>query len=147
MATKKTLEISGMTVDPHIQARETMVSQVVTEYAEAMQAGDLFPQVDVYHDGETDWLADGFHRVEAAKRCGKATIDAVIHEGNRRDATLHSVGSNANHGLRRSNEDKRKAVMTLLEDEEWSQSTAERSHTVRFGQYESISNLCSSQNG
>lgn len=123
MATKKALEISGMTVDRHIQARETIVSQVVTEYAEAMQGGEKFPPVDVYSDGETYWLADGFHRVEAAKRCGFVTIDAVIHEGNRRDAMLHSVGSNANHGLRRSNEDKRKAVMTLLEDEEWSKES------------------------
>ena len=34
---------------------------------------------------------------------------------------LFSLGVNATHGLRRSNADKRKAVMTLLEDSEWSQ--------------------------
>ncbi|MDR9404902.1 MAG: hypothetical protein RI580_15855 [Halothece sp. Uz-M2-17] len=38
-----------------------------------------------------------------------------------RDAILHSVGANATHGLRRSNQDKRKAVVTLLQDNEWSQ--------------------------
>ena len=41
--------------------------------------------------------------------------------GSRRDAILYSVGANQAHGLRRSNADKRKAVMTLLGDEEWSQ--------------------------
>lgn len=34
---------------------------------------------------------------------------------------LYSVGANAAHGLRRTNVDKHKAVMTLLQDEEWSQ--------------------------
>lgn len=36
-------------------------------------------------------------------------------------AVLHSVGANAQHGQRRTNADKRKAVMTLLNDEEWGQ--------------------------
>lgn len=32
---------------------------------------------------------------------------------------LYSVGANSDHGLRRTNEDKRRAVLALLEDEEW----------------------------
>jgi hypothetical protein len=35
------------------------------------------------------------------------------------DAVLFSVGANATHGLRRSNEDKRRAVKTLLAVAEW----------------------------
>lgn len=38
----------------------------------------------------------------------------------RRDAVLYSVGANSSHGLRRTNADKRRAVETLLRDEEWS---------------------------
>ncbi len=34
---------------------------------------------------------------------------------------MFSLGVNSTHGLRRSNTDKRKAVMTLLQDSEWSQ--------------------------
>ena len=34
---------------------------------------------------------------------------------------LFSVGANATHGLRRTNDDKRRAVLTLLSDAEWSQ--------------------------
>ena len=37
-----------------------------------------------------------------------------------RDAILFSVSANAQHGQRRTNEDKRRAVMRLLEDPEWS---------------------------
>lgn len=36
-----------------------------------------------------------------------------------RAAILYAVGANASHGLRRSNQDKRRAVETLLKDEEW----------------------------
>ncbi|MCJ2059176.1 hypothetical protein MKL09_21870 [Methylobacterium sp. J-048] len=38
-----------------------------------------------------------------------------------RVAILHSAGANAAHGLRRTNADKRRAVLMLLDDEEWSQ--------------------------
>jgi hypothetical protein len=34
--------------------------------------------------------------------------------GTQRDAILYSDGANESHGLRRTNEDKRRAVMTLL---------------------------------
>ena len=42
-----------------------------------------------------------------------------MKQGDRRQAILFSVGANATHGLRRTNADKRRAVMRLLEDDEW----------------------------
>jgi len=51
----------------------------------------------------------------------KVELEINIINGTQRDAILHSVGANATHGLRRSNQDKRKAVVTLLEDNEWCQ--------------------------
>jgi hypothetical protein len=73
----------------------------------------------VFYDGSDYWLADGFHRVEAAKSLGLVEIAADIRQGTRRDAVLYSVGANTSHGLRRTNEDKRRTVMMLLNDEEW----------------------------
>jgi hypothetical protein len=46
-------------------------------------------------------------------------VEADVRQGTRRDAVLYSAGANATHGLRRTNEDKRRAVTVLLEDEEW----------------------------
>ena len=57
---------------------------------------------------------------KAALKAGLTEIAAIVKQGTRRDAVLHSVGANAKHGLRRTNADKRRAVMRLLEDEEWS---------------------------
>jgi protein gp37 len=83
-----------------------------------MDDGAAFPPVTVFSDGHDYWLADGFHRIKAAERIGKETIEAEIQQGGRREAILHSVGVNATHGLRRTNDDKRRAVMTLLNDTE-----------------------------
>lgn len=103
------------------QSRAGLHVETITEYADAMRDGDTFPPVDVYHDGESYWLADGFHRVEAAYKAGLTRLSANVHQGTRRDAVLASVGANARHGLRRTNEDKRRAVQTLLNDDEWGQ--------------------------
>ena len=53
------------------------------------------------------------------KQAGSEEMPADIRQGTRRDAILFSVGANESHGLRRTNEDKRRAIFTLLQDEEW----------------------------
>jgi hypothetical protein len=85
-----------------------------------MKAGTKFPPVVVFYDGKSYWLADGFHRRDAAIQAGLDDLLADVKQGTLRDAILYSVGVNSSHGLRRTNEDKRRAVMRLLEDDEWS---------------------------
>src|SRR5262245_12256061 len=84
-----------------------------------MLAGAPFPPIFVFYDGATFWLADGYHRVEAKRKIGHDTVVAEIREGSSRDATLYGAGSNAVHGLRRTQADKRRAVERLLKDPEW----------------------------
>lgn len=81
--------------------------------------GTVFPPLTVFYDGSTYWLADGFHRIKAAIEAEVSEVDCNVHNGTRRDAILYSVGANASHGLRRTKEDRHKAVMTLLLDDEW----------------------------
>lgn len=103
------------------QSRVQINESTVSEYAEAIQNGAQFPPVTVFFDGTDFWLADGFHRLLAHKRAGKPEILETREVGGLRDAILYSVSANANHGLRRTNADKRKAVEMLLNDAEWSQ--------------------------
>ena len=116
-----TLALTKVTIDGGTQSRVALNEDVVSEYAEAIRRGDTLPPVVVFHDGGTYWLADGFHRFHAHRAARAEDIDADVYTGTKRDAVLHSVGANANHGLRRSNDDKRRAVQTLLNDPEWSQ--------------------------
>ncbi len=114
------LLIADIRMDGGTQARARLNEDIVQDYAEEMRAGAEFPPVVVFHDGNERWLADGFHRIAAAKMAGFLEFEAEVRPGTRRDAVLFAVCANGQHGLRRTNEDKRKAVMMLLEDDEWS---------------------------
>jgi len=112
--------LSHITLDPLAQPRAALNTELTAEYASAMSAGEQFPPVVVFHDGKTHWLADGFHRHSAATSTGMQDIACVVKQGGLREAILHSCQANAVHGLRRSDDDKRRAVKVLLADEEWS---------------------------
>lgn len=113
------LRINKLRLDGGTQPRAVVDYATVEEYADAMQNGAEFPPVIVFYDGSEYWLADGFHRVHASMTAGFEEVFADVRQGTRRDAVLYSVGANAVHGMRRTNADKRRAVRTLLEDEEW----------------------------
>jgi hypothetical protein len=117
----QTLKLDQIRIDGGTQPRVAIDEDVVAEYADSYTNGIELPSVTVFHDGSTYWLADGFHRYWASKRINCEMIAVDLHQGTRRDAILYSVGANASHGLRRTNDDKRKAIQTLLEDEEWCQ--------------------------
>lgn len=112
--------VESIRIDGGTQPRAAINEAVVAEYAEALKDGAKFPPVDVFFDGTEYWLAEGFHRYHGHRKAKIKDIAATVHNGTRRDAVMFSVGANASHGLRRTNEDKRRAVMTLLEDAEWS---------------------------
>lgn len=116
------VDIHKIRTDGGTQSRAALNEATVAEYAEAMaDPATTFPPITVYFDGKEYWLADGFHRVAAWARVGREDIPADVRQGDRRQAILHSVAANSAHGLRRTNEDKRRAVLTLLDDAEWSQ--------------------------
>lgn len=101
------------------QSRDKIDENVVADYADAMLAGVQFPPLEVFHDGVSYWLADGFHRYFAAKRAGSPGFKCNLHEGTLREAVLFSLGANKSHGLQRSAATKRKIVIAMLSDIEW----------------------------
>jgi len=103
-------------IDGGTQSRVKIDENVVAQYADEMLNGDEFPPVVLFHDGVDYWLADGFHRYFANKRINSPGISAEVKEGVVRDAILHGIKANNKHGLRPSNEDKRKGVITMLKD-------------------------------
>lgn len=111
--------------DYTIQCRDKIDFGVVNEYAAAMKAGAAFPPVVLFRreeqgkDQRYHWLADGWHRFKAAYRTGSIeTIKAEVHIcDNPRDAALrYALRANDTHGLRRTNADKRKAVLVALKE-------------------------------
>lgn len=113
------IQLDKIKTDGGTQSRACINPLVVEEYAAIIREGTDFPPVTVFYDGKRYWLADGFHRLAAYRTAGAVEIAAAIHQGTKRDAVLFSVGANADHGLRRTDDDKKRAVFVLLKDKEW----------------------------
>jgi hypothetical protein len=85
-----------------------------------MTSGDEFPPVKVVLVDGKYLLARGYLRFEAAKLANQKTMRCEVRRGDLRTALLLSAEANARHGLRRTQEDKRRSVCKLLNDPEWS---------------------------
>lgn len=110
----KLLNISDIKTHADTQSRVELNQDTVAEYAESYQSRASFPPVVVFDDGESHWLADGYHRYEAARLVKLTQIKAEVYKGSLQDAVWHSLGANTTHGLRRTNADKEKVVKTAL---------------------------------
>lgn len=117
------VEIDRILANPDalsLQQRVQNSEETINDYRTAILEGEILPPITLFETDGQLWVADGIHRLLATKQTGRTTIDAIIYTGTKRDALLYAVGANGTHGLRRSREDKRKAVQTLLSDPEWS---------------------------
>jgi hypothetical protein len=109
------LDLNQIRLDGGTQPRAELLLEVIGDYAEQMRQGAEFPPVTVFFDGKDYWLADGFHRLMAAKeaRPGQA-IEVDLQQGTLSQAQWFSYSANKSHGLRRTNDDKRRAVKAAL---------------------------------
>jgi hypothetical protein len=112
----KQIPIDELRIDGGTQLRAAIDQATVSEYAERI---DELPPSIVFDDGAAKWLADGFHRMHGHNKAGKKKMLCEVRKGTQREAILYALGANAAHGLRRSNADKRKAVLAMLADPEW----------------------------
>ncbi len=111
--------LKELVVGPKFQNRCNLDQSVVDEYSEAISNGVEFPPITVFFDSAEYFLVDGYHRYFAHQKAEIEEIECEVLTGTQRDAILYACGANAIHGLKRSNSDKRKAVLTLLNDDEW----------------------------
>lgn len=115
----KVLNLGAVVLDPRLQSRTETNEEVIEDYSEAIKRGDEFPPLLVYFDGTHYWLVDGYHRYHAHKKAGKAGVACEVVNGTITEAILKAASVNSKHGMRRTYADKRKAVMTLLDDFVW----------------------------
>lgn len=106
--------IEAIEFDGSTQARAMLSDEAVADYAQLMESGTELPPIVVFHDGSAYWLADGYHRYHAASKLSHKLIRAEVHKGTKEDAAWFAAGANLQHGLRRTNADKRRAVEMAL---------------------------------
>lgn len=119
----KQFDIHKIRIDGGTQSRKQVYEDTVAGYTEVLLDGGKMPPVVVFNDGKDIWLADGFHRYHAHKRAAIRSIECEVHNGTKRDAFIFSRGANAEHGLPRTNEEKRLVVTSLLDDMEYADSS------------------------
>lgn len=112
------IELSKIRIDGNTQPRIAINNETIVAYSEVLDDGGKLPPVKLFFDGADYWLADGFHRYHAHKKSNHLTIEGCITNGTQRDAFIYSLGANHDHGLPRTIEDKRKSVLSALEDPE-----------------------------
>jgi transposase-like protein len=109
------LNLEQIRIDGGTQPRAVLQQDVILEYRERMEQGANFPPPTVFFDGQEYWLADGFHRFAAILRAFPAQpLECDVRQGTLQDAQWFSYSANQSHGLRRTNEDKQRAVRAAL---------------------------------
>lgn len=119
MCVLRVLRLADIRRDGGTQVRASLNSDTVDAYVETL--GSL-PPPDVVYDGQSYWLADGFHRVAAHMRADSERIECLVRAGTVADARMLATSEMANgrHGLPLSRADKRRAVRIALETmSEW----------------------------
>lgn len=121
------MQLPRINVDPRFQKRSAGVDPVtVQEYKEqileqmAADGRPSFPPLLVYAVGRGAgvqyYLVDGFHRYPALLEAGVFEYDVEVVSGSLDEADLRSATVNTTHGKPLSREDKRKAVLAVLDN-------------------------------
>lgn len=109
--------LAEIILDPRLQMRETMDFAVIDEYAESIC--HLPPSRIVKGPQGEMWLTSGWHRYHAHAKSEQSTMPCMVRDGTFLDALVEAAGENHGHGIRRTNEDKRRAVAALLSEDSW----------------------------
>lgn len=112
------IQIEDINLEASPVVRVRVDEPTVHEYSLRYEKGiKALPPIMLYDAPDVDGLllADGAHRVRGALKAGHATILGVVRKGDWKDAMSYALLANAQHGLPRTNEDKRLCVRAALE--------------------------------
>jgi hypothetical protein len=118
------IPITDIDTDHSVQVRAGINQTTVEEYAEHLKSKrPPLPPIVLFGPNPSGkyYLAEGWHRLAAHKKAGLDAIPATIQTGDWKQALEHALGSNCEHGLRRTGADKRRAVELALKHwSDWS---------------------------
>lgn len=119
---EQVVAIQQIRTDMGTQSRLNIDPDAVERYKTALEKGIQLPPLRAVKDANGDIILwDGFHRIEAAERANMPAVKVMVMPGTIRDAVLLSLSANETHGLPRSHGDRKKAILTMLGDSQWSQ--------------------------
>ena len=109
-----TIDPNTVVIVPECQSRVGMDAAIIEEYADAYADGAPMPPVDLYRDEDGQlYCGDGHYRIMGARQAG-VDVRAIVYDGGMRAAQWRACAANAEHGVRRTAEDKRRAVAMAI---------------------------------
>ena len=76
--------------DGGTQPRAAIDLKHVKLLEQQMEDGQELEPVTIFYDGESYWLADGFHRYSAHRNQDREALACIVRQGTRREAVLYS---------------------------------------------------------
>lgn len=107
----KELEINKIIADRSLNVRQALDDELVAIYQEVY---DSLPPVSVFDTENGLILADGFHRLAAARRLKRKTVKAEVRKGSYRDAVEYAALVNLKHGKNLNRAERRKVIEVML---------------------------------
>jgi len=127
--TLELVPVSSITINPKLQMREVVLDEPHVDALERAISDDgellhRYP-IALAEIDKTLIVVDGHHRLTAAIRLKLPTVPAKIVASSWHDALSHAARSNNHEGsaMKRTATDRRKALMTLLENVEFRNMT------------------------
>ena len=93
-----------------VQIRTSLHRETVEHYMDVL---DNLPPVQVVKTKDGYILADGFHRVAAAERLERVSIEAEVKSGTARDAQILAATANTKHGRPLTQDERHAAILRL----------------------------------
>jgi hypothetical protein len=92
--------------------------EIVEQYAQNYTEKQEMPPIVVFYDEDTKqfYLADGRHRCAAIESLGRKAIMANLHQGSLMEALKFALLANSQHGLPRTQADKRRCIEAALKE-------------------------------
>jgi len=106
------IAVNRIEVDDGMSPRQGIDLETVDQYA--LSFTDLPPIVVFEVEPDSYLLADGFHRIRAAKKLELTEVLADVRQGDRNAAWEHAVLANLKHGRPLSRRERRNVVEALL---------------------------------
>lgn len=126
-AVKRTESVEVLISEIHMNAQIRAQNLNELNVVRLMENFDTTDPVDLFRrpEGELE-LANGYHRVESAKRLNKKTIRAYIHEGTMCDALVFAYKTNDRNGIPLTKADRINALIMIKKTPEGSKLTGDQ---------------------
>lgn len=125
MVPKEVVEIPISEIHMNAQIRKDDLNEA--NVLRIMESFDSSDPVDLFKrpEGELE-LANGYHRVESAKRLGRTTIRAYVHEGTMCDALMFAYRTNDRNGIPLTKADRMNALIMIKKTPEGTKLTGDQ---------------------